>query len=97
MAYDEPTYVAAEWEERPGRLSWRGPTWLPMAWMMLEVLQKYSCEEEYCAAATRLYEMIKDDGEFSELFNSQTGKGLGVPQQGWTAAIFLRLKKELGR
>ncbi len=76
---------------------WRGPTWLPMAWMMLEVLEKYGYEDEYISAATRLYDMIIADGELSELFNSQTGEGLGVPRQGWTAAIFLKFKAVLNR
>lgn len=35
------------------------------------------------------------DGNLRELFNSATGEGLGAHQQGWTAAICLRLKMEL--
>jgi hypothetical protein len=39
--------------------------------------------------------MIIEDGKISELFNSQTGKGLGREQQGWTAAILLKFKMEI--
>ncbi len=32
VAYDEPTYHAQKW--------WRGPTWMPVAYLMLEVLRQ---------------------------------------------------------
>ena len=38
--------------------------------------------------------MIKD-GLLHELFNSQTGEGLGNVEQGWTAATFIRIGVEL--
>jgi hypothetical protein len=88
VAYDEPTYQPDQW--------WRGPTWLPVAYLMLELLAKYGYANERQAAAERLYEMVWRDGEIHELFNSQTGKGMGKAQQGWTAAIFLQLKAQLG-
>lgn len=45
--------------------------------------------------ALKLYEIILEDGHLYEYFDSQTGKGLGYPQQGWTAALFLRLHVDL--
>ena len=94
VAYDESTYQPHK-PGKPNALTWRGPTWMPMAWMMLEVLKKYEFEEEYWLAANRIYELMLLDGELHELFNSQTGEGIGIPQLGWTAAIFLKLKDEL--
>lgn len=93
VAYDEPSYVPAK-PGKPDALTWRGPTWMPMAWMMLEVLRKYEFDVERKLAADRLYELMIQDGELHELFNSQTGEGIGIPQLGWTAAIFLKLKAE---
>ncbi len=83
VAYNQPPYEAEHW--------WRGPTWLPVAWLMMEVLEKYGYEKEKMKAAERLYNMIFNDGEMHELFNSLTGEGLGSVEQGWTCAIFLKL------
>lgn len=88
VAYDEPTYRPERW--------WRGPTWLAIAYLMLDLLGQYGYVEERRAAAQRLYDMIVADGDIRELFNSQTGEGMGRMQQGWTAAILLQLKAELG-
>ena len=87
LAYDEAGYEPGRW--------WRGPTWLPVAWLMLELLQRYGYADEWRAAAERLYALAIRDGRVSELFDSQTGEGLGAAQHGWTAAILLRLNREL--
>lgn len=83
IAYNEPTYDAAHW--------WRGPTWLPIAWLMLEILDKYEYKKEYVTAVTKLHDMLVKDKEMHELFNSQTGEGMGCMQQGWTCAVFIKL------
>jgi hypothetical protein len=87
VAYDEPTYEPGKW--------WRGPTWLPVAWFMLEILAEYGYTDEHRQAAERLYRTAVADGKISELFNSSTGEGMGNRQQGWTAAIILKLNKLL--
>ena len=87
VAYDEPVYQAEKW--------WRGPTWLAVAYLMLELLDKYGYAREALAARQRLYAMLIRDGDLREHFNSQTGEGLGAYEQGWTAAICLRLRTEL--
>ncbi len=87
VAYDEPTYDPDGF--------WRGPTWMPIAYLMLEVLRKYDYQAEAHQAAKRLYDIMIADGQLRELFNSRTGEGKGAFQQGWTAAILLRLKMEL--
>ena len=88
VAYDDPSYQPEKW--------WRGPTWMAVAYLMLEVLRKYGYAAEARDAASRLYRVMIADGNLRELFNSATGEGLGAHQQGWTAAICLRLKMELG-
>lgn len=87
VACDQPVYDPAQW--------WRGPTWLPVAYLMLETLRKFGFEKQWRQAAERLHRMVVDDGRISELFNSRTGEGMGAAQQGWTAAILLRLNREL--
>ncbi len=86
VAYCEPVYESAHW--------WRGPTWMPVAWLMLEILEKYGYSAQRTAAARRLYGILQKDGVLHELFDSATGEGLGCDEQGWTAAIFIRLSQE---
>ncbi|MCR5689832.1 MAG: hypothetical protein K6G71_06240 [Clostridiales bacterium] len=87
VAYTEETYEHGHW--------WRGPTWLPMAWLMLETLEKYGFDAEAKEAKDRLYAMIIGDGRLSELFDSETGKGMGSADQSWTQGIFIKLYFEL--
>ena len=86
VAYSEPVYEPAHW--------WRGPTWMPAAWLMLETLEKYGYASHRAEAARRLYRMLQEDGTLHELFDSATGEGLGCDEQGWTAAIFIRLTEQ---
>lgn len=87
VAYCERAYESGKW--------WRGPTWLPVAYLMLELIEARGFEAQAARARERLYNMALNDGEMSELFDSATGNGLGSREQGWTAAIFLRLKRDM--
>ncbi|MBQ7580579.1 MAG: hypothetical protein IJU39_04640 [Clostridia bacterium] len=83
VAYNEGCYSSHDW--------WRGPVWISMAYFMLEILKDYEYNEEYIQAVKRLHKMIGDDAKMSELFDSQSGKGLGFAPQGWTCAVFIEL------
>ena len=87
VAYDQESYREEHW--------WRGPTWLPEAWLMLETLEKFGYGNEKREAQRRLYDMLLKDVSMHELFNSRTGEGLGSEEQGWTCAIFIKLCKLL--
>ena len=87
VAYDEAKYDHEEW--------WRGPTWLPIAHFMIELLQKFGFESEAYNSRVKLFNMVAEDGDLRELFDSSTGAGLGAHQQGWTAAIFLHFAWEI--
>lgn len=89
VAYHEKVYEPDGW--------WRGPTWPPIAWLMLETLKNYGFETEYHEAFERIYCLLLNDGRMHELFNSQTGEGLGNADQGWTQAIFIRMFFEKNR
>ncbi len=83
VAYTEGVYDSADW--------WRGPTWMPEAWLMVEVLKQYGFENEYKLSLKKLYNILLNDGVLHELFNSQTGEGMGNVEQGWSAAIYVKL------
>ena len=85
VAYDQTSYQPSLW--------WRGPTWLPEAWLMLETLERFGYKKERDAARRRLYDMLLRDVSMHELFDSRTGQGLGSEEQGWTCAIFIKLCK----
>lgn len=83
IAYNQPCYDHEQW--------WRGPTWMPIAWLMLETLEKFGYSAEKAQAWERLYEVMVNDGMLHELFDSQTGEGMCSAEQGWTCAIFLNM------
>lgn len=87
VAYDEACYQPDKW--------WRGPVWLPVAYLMLILLDKKGFHTEAARARAALYQVIIHDTNIRELFNSQTGEGRGAHEQGWTAAICLRLHREI--
>jgi Trehalase len=99
VAYDEPSYQPGLNDDRGpaghGAACWRGTCWLPIAWLMLEVLERYGHHAERRAAMQRLYRMVIADGRLCEYFRSDDGRGLGAVQQGWTAAITIRMHQEL--
>ena len=68
-----------------------------MAYFMLEILKDNGYNEEYKTAVNRLYRMIRNDAEMSELFDSKCSKGLGFKPQGWTCAVFIKLCKILSK
>lgn len=83
VAYSEKCYRPELW--------WRGPVWMPTAYLLTELLEKYGYKEQYTEAVKRLHGILLKDKKMHELFNSQTGEGLGSAEQGWTCAIFIKL------
>lgn len=86
VSCDDASYEEDGW--------WRGPTWMPIARLLLQCLEDNGYSEQAVSASERLYEMMLRDGVLHELFNSKTGEGLGSAQQGWTAGIFIRMCAE---
>jgi hypothetical protein len=83
VAYSDPEYRAGAW--------WRGPIWVNISYLMLEVLDAYGYAAQRDQAADRLVAMITRNLRPHELFDSKTGQGLGVVDYGWTSASMLRL------
>jgi hypothetical protein len=78
-------------DQRGVNSSWRGPIWLPINYLLVDVL----AEHDAAFAAdlrTRLVELVETDweatGRFHEYFDAETGEGLGADAQaGWTALV----------
>lgn len=87
VAYNENCYKSSDW--------WRGPIWMSEAFLMLDILKNEGYNEKYKEAVKKLYEIISNNKEMSELFDSKKGKGLGFKPQGWTCAVFIVLCKIL--
>jgi hypothetical protein len=86
VAYDEAVYQPSKW--------WRGPSWPSVNYLLLEMLEQEGMPAERAVIRDRFLELWVKDGELRELFDSQTGEGLGSYEIGWTAAIFLKLLSE---
>ena len=83
VARDEPSCDPGDW--------WRGPVWINVAWMMVEVLRRYGYEDARREATRRLVEMIAADLSMAELYDSASGAPLGCHGYGWTCALFMDL------
>ena len=83
IAYTEDCFDAEDW--------WRGPVWPSLTYLSLEILEHSKYHDEYMEACKKIHQMISEDGQMSELFNSLTGKGMGAKSQGWTCAVFIKL------
>lgn len=83
VAYSDREYRADNW--------WRGPVWMNIAYLMLEVLDGYGYAAQRDQAADRLVAMVTRNVRPYELFDSRAGQGQGVIDYGWTSAVLLRL------
>jgi putative isomerase len=82
VSYDNPQYRGDQY--------WRGPTWLNVAWFALKGLKEYG----HAQAAEEIRQTIltwcdRNRDTLWEYYDSRTGKGLGAPQFGWTAAFVI--------
>ena len=66
-----------------------------VAYLMVEVLEKTGFRDEAVTARERLYRVMVEDGDLREFFDSRSGEGLGAYEYGFTAAVCLRLHREL--
>ena len=85
-----PVVSYSDSHHEPGKW-WRGPVWPNIAWAMTEVLRNYGLEREHQQAVERLVDMMLNNEELSELYNSATGEALGAPGLCWGCAVFMDL------
>lgn len=82
VAYDHPAYASSDY--------WRGPTWLNTAYFALKGLKNYGFTAVAEHGRQTLLKWCADNPDhLYEYYDSRTGKGLGAPQFGWTAAFIL--------
>ena len=86
VAYNEPKYDSAGY--------WRGPTWINIAYFMVEVLQKYGFHDEAEQAVKRLLDVGAGERYIWEYYDSKMGKGLGAQEFGWSGALFIEMLLE---
>jgi glycogen debranching enzyme len=90
VSFEDPAHDAA------GRSGyWRGPVWLNMAFLMIEVLARNGFEKEARSASRKLLKMVERTG-IHENYNARNGKrGANSRREfSWSAAIAIVLAME---
>ncbi len=83
VAQTDPAHVPNEY--------WRGPVWINLNWIAVRALQRYGLRKEAEELRTRTLDLVASDPVAWEYYRPDTGKGIGAPVYGWTAALFLDL------
>ncbi|MBC8078945.1 MAG: hypothetical protein H7X86_01280 [Gorillibacterium sp.] len=73
---------------------WRGPTWAPVVYMVVDGLRRGGEQELARTIAHRFCQTVKESGAMYENYESSTGQGLSDPAYTWTASVFLLLLDE---
>ena len=74
---------------------WRGPVWVNINFIVITALRNYGYNEIANDMKAKTIDAITNSTNFMEYYNSQTGKGVGAPNFGWSAALYIELA--LGR
>ncbi|MGA2089920.1 MAG: trehalase family glycosidase, partial [Endomicrobiales bacterium] len=82
VAINDPSYNPKEY--------WRGDTWVNINYFIIKGLIQWGYRNEAKELIYKTLEMI-DKGGPRERFNSQTGKGLGAHNFGWTNGLGIEL------
>lgn len=72
------------------KLYWSGPTWINTNWFIIEGLKLYGYDQEAKYLRTKTLRMIEQAG-FYEYFSPLDGKGYGIDNFSWTAALYIDL------
>lgn len=83
VAQDQPTYQPATY--------WRGPTWINLNWIAIRGMERYGFTAQAQALRTRTLDLVAATPTMYEYYDSQTGRGLGSPNFGWTSALAVDL------
>jgi glycogen debranching enzyme len=70
---------------------WRGPVWVNLNWMAVRALQRYGFDAEAADLRARTLSLVARTPTPYEYYNPRTGDGLGSPNYGWTAALYIDL------
>jgi len=89
VAYSDRNYKSDTW--------WRGPVWVNIAWIMVDILHKFGFEREKNEAIRKIIDMMARNDEIYELYSSATGDPLGAVAYCWSSAVFMDLALEMGK
>ena len=69
---------------------WRGPAWANTSYMALKGLKRYGFDKTAETGREQLLAWCHQNRDYLwEYYDSRSGKGLGAPQYGWTAAFVI--------
>jgi putative isomerase len=84
VSYDNANYKSDAY--------WRGPAWANITYKALRGLRRYGYNETAQACRQQLLAWCDQNKDHLwEYYDSKSGKGLGAPQYGWTAAFVIEL------
>jgi putative isomerase len=86
VARDEQTFTSDGY--------WRGPVWINQAYVLYGVLVRYGYTEEARKAREALLALNRKNDWIWEYYDAETGRGHGVPEYGWSAALFMEMVLE---
>lgn len=69
---------------------WRGPIWINVNWFLIKGFLEYRMKERAEHLKTHILKLVIDNG-FWEYYSPLNGKGLGVKDFSWTAALIIDL------
>jgi len=78
--------------------NWMGPTWMPTNYMIFHGLLQYGYRDEARVIAEKSYELLMEETDTREYYNSENGCGLGrCPFWGWsTLGYVMKYEYETG-
>ena len=74
---------------------WKGPVWVNINFVVITGLRNYGYDGIADEIKSKLFAAITNSTNFMEYYDSQTAKGTGAANFGWSAALYLELA--LGR
>ncbi len=82
VSYDDPAYESGNY--------WRGPTWVNIAYFAIKGLYHYGYDKLAGDFRRTILDWCsQNEDHLYEYYDSRSGKGIGAPQYGWTAAFVI--------
>lgn len=79
-------------ERKNGECNWMGTTWIPTNYMVFHGLMKQGFKDTALELAEKTFEMVMNESEVREYYNSETGNGQGLnPFWGWSSLGYVML------
>jgi putative isomerase len=83
VALGDPRFTQTEY--------WRGPTWINLNWIAIRGLERRGQKAAADGLREKTLDLLAHTPVFHEYYNPITGAGLGCPNYGWSAALYVDL------